>query len=279
MFKQFIFIAVLFILPSFLSAEKKVLYFTHEPGRWHKYTPQISEFKDIGKEAGWNVTISTGEHKEQLNKLKVKDYAKGFDAVVYNFCFASDHDLDACSNLMKQTKENGVPAMLVHCSLHSFWPTYKQGKKKGVLGESYKGKAKPKADLVKKWKESHPNEEFPAWGDFTGVASFRHGPHLPLTTSKIKADHPALKDMPETYTTTGKTELYNNVYVTDDVVPILKGKQTLKDGKVDEAIVMWEVPRGKSKVIGLTLGHSVTDWKDKEFRGLVINGLNYLMMK
>ena len=89
---------------------KKVLYFTHEPGRWHKYTPQLAEFKAIAKEAGWEMTTSTGSYDEQIKKLREKDFAKGYDAIIYNFCFAASKDLEACANLIKQTEENGVPA-------------------------------------------------------------------------------------------------------------------------------------------------------------------------
>ena len=32
--------------------KKKVLYVTHEPGRWHKYTPQMAIFKQIAAKAG-----------------------------------------------------------------------------------------------------------------------------------------------------------------------------------------------------------------------------------
>ena len=36
-------------------AGKKVLYFTHEPGRWHKYTTQLQIFRQIAKKAGWEL--------------------------------------------------------------------------------------------------------------------------------------------------------------------------------------------------------------------------------
>ena len=249
-------------------AGKKVLYFTHEPGRWHKYTPQLAEFKAIAKEAGWEFTASTGSYDEQIKKLRETDFAKKYDAVIYNFCFAASKDLVACANLIKQTEVNGVPCMLIHCSMHSWWGTYKNGKEAVGVG---KGKADPK--LLADWKKNHPNEKFPVWGDFTGVASTRHGPKKPVKAEPIKKDHPALKNF-KGYTTSANTELYNNAYITDDVIPLVKGIQ----GKA-EAVIMWEAPRGKSKIIGFTLGHSTDDLKDEGFKTLVIDGLNYLMKK
>ena len=158
--------------------------------------------------------------------------------------------------------------MLIHCSMHSWWGTFKNGKE--AVGVS-KAKADPK--LVAEWKKNHPKEKFPVWGDFTGVASTKHGPKQPIKVEGIKTDHPALKNF-KNYTTSAKTELYNNYYITDDTVPLVKGIQ----GKA-EAVIMWEAPRGKGKVIGLSLGHSVDDIKDAGFKALVIDGINYLMKK
>ena len=250
-------------------ADKKVLYFTHEPGRWHKYTAQKQIFSQIAKKAGWELTVMSGDHDGQIKKLKTPGFGKEYDAIVYNFCFAKSKDVEAQANLVAQTREHGVPAMLIHCAMHSWWPTYRDGKT-GALGPDYKGKAKADPKLVAEWKKNHGDKAFPAWGDFTGVASGRHGPHRPITMKKV-ADHPATKNFPKEFTT-GNTELYNNIYVVDEVVPLIEGVQ----GKA-KAIVMWLCPQGKSKVLGLTVGHGVGDWASNEFRGLITDGVNYLI--
>lgn len=257
-------------------AAGKVLYVTHEPGKWHKYTPQLQIFKEqIAAKAGWDITVMTGTYDGLIEKLKKKNFAKGYDAIVYNYCLAESEDLDACFNVMRQTRGLGVPAMLIHCSMHSWWGTYKTGEK-GAIGENYKGQALAKPDLVAKWKETHEKARFPAYGDFTGVASVKHGPKLPITLHKV-GDHPATKDLEDGYITP-KTELYNNQYVLKKVVPILKGSQ---EGQED-AIVMWTFPQGKSQIMGLSLGHGAVgdgpdEWETPEFQGLVINGVNYLI--
>jgi len=250
-------------------ASKKVLYFTHEPGRWHKYTAQKEVFRQIAKKAGWELTVMTGEHEPQIAKLRTPDFGKGYDAIVYNFCFAKSRDLEAQANLVAQTREHGVPALLIHCAMHSWWPSYKDGKP-GAIGPDYKGKAKGDPTLVAEWRKKHGDKPFPAWGDFTGVASGRHGPHRPITMKKV-ADHPATKSFPKEFTT-GNTELYNNIYVIDDVVPLIQGVQ----GNA-KAIVMWLCPQGKSKVMGLTVGHDMGDWATDEYRGLITDGVNYLI--
>lgn len=254
----------------------KVLYVTHEPGNWHKYTPQLKAFKEqIAKKAGWDITIMTGDYDSLIEQLKKRNFAKGYDAIVYNYCLAKSNDLDAAANVMRQTRNGGVPAMLIHCSMHSWWDTYKTGEK-GALGEDYKGKALATPELAKEWKAKNPGKRFPAYGDFTGVASVRHGKKLPITLHKV-GDHPATKDLKDGYTTPN-TELYNNEYVLKRVVPIIIGSQ---EGEKD-AIVMWTCPQGKSQVMGLSLGHGAVgdgpdEWDTPEFQNLVINGVNYLI--
>lgn len=265
MTQRFVALAVLlgvFAAPTF--GADKVLYVTHEPGKYHAYTPQIAVFKEIGKEAGWDVTIQTGEHEPQIEWLKTKNYSEGYDAIVYNFCFAQSKNLEAAHNLMVQTKRNGVPAMLIHCAMHSWWATYKDG------NDGYENGGKPNAELVAEWTAKHPKVPFPSWGDFTGVASIRHGKKLPIVMTRANKSR-ITKRLPDGFTT-GNTELYNNVYVDEKVVPLVMGKQ----GE-DEAIVMWSVRRGKGRVIGFTIGHDMGDWEAKPFQHLIIDGVNNLM--
>ena len=157
----------------------------------------------------------TGTYDEQLARLRTPDYGKPFDALVYNFCFAESRDLEAAANLMDQTRKHGVPALLVHCAMHSWWPTYKTGQP-GALGPTYQGHALAEPDLVAAWHKAHPRRPFPAWGDFTGIGSTRHGRLAPIELVKVADDHPATRRFPASLTT-GDTELYNNVYRLDGV--------------------------------------------------------------
>ncbi len=251
------------LLPK-AEAGGKVLYFTHEPGKWHKYTPQKEIFLQIAEKAGWEVTVQTGEHEPQVEWLRTKDFGKGYDAIVYNFCFAQSADLEAASNLMDQTRINGVPAILLHCSMHSWWPTYKSTDKE----YDYAKGGSPDPLLFGKWEKTMGDKPFPSWGNFTGVASVRHGPKLPITL-KRSDDNPVTAGLPDGYAT-GDTELYNNVYVGDDVVPLIKGSQ---EGQ-DDAVVMWTAPRGKSRIVGLSWGHDVRDFESAPFQQLLTDAID-----
>ena len=295
--KKLLLILIVLGTTMFAAEKKKVLYFTHEPGKWHKYTPQKAMFIKLAEKAGWELTVSTGEHAPQVLALRNPDLTKGFDAVVYNYCFASSKDLQAVANVIAQTRENGTPAMLIHCSMHSFWSTYKQGKA-GAIGADYKGKALADPKLVEAWNKLNTGKEFPAWGDFTGVASTKHGPKVPIAVTKC-CEHESTKSLSKDGYNTVNAELYNNFYVIDSVKPILKGEQTFyskklqkkvasgkelteeekKSAKKATAIVMWEVPQGKGKVLGLSLGHGEGEWNQPEFQSLVIDGVNFLLKK
>jgi len=259
----------------------KVLYVTFEPGKYHKYTPQLKIVREvIAPKGNWQLDVITGGYDEVVGKLRKKDFAKGYDAVVYNYCFAHSKDLDACDNIINQTRKGGVNAMMIHCAMHSFWPTFKHNTKvaKGALGKSYTGKGTPTKEAVAAWQKDHGDAPFPVYGDFTGIASFKHGPKKPIKLIKLK-DHPTTKNVPADYAT-AKAELYNNGYVIDNVVPLLKGVQAGKNKKgkpfSDEAVVMWTTQQGKGELLGLTLGHAEPEWEDPVFQTLIVDSVNYL---
>jgi len=249
-------------------AGNKVLYVTHEPGRWHNYSDQLAVIRKLASEADWELSIATGSYDETVDFLRTPYFGLGHDAIVYNFCFADSRDMDAMTNLIHQTVGNGVPALLIHCSMHSWWDTYKKGKP--IPGNAI-GKARASKSLLRKWQKEHPDESMPAWGDFTGIASTGHGSKKPIELSTVQADHPATASLPKGYATS-PTELYNNIYITADTVPLLMGKQGKK-----ESVVMWLSPRGKSQIIGLTLGHAAPEWEDPVFHSLLVDSVNYLL--
>ena len=295
--KKIILMALVAFICSASAAGKKVLYVTHEPGKYHKYTPQKKIFIDVAEKAGWDLTVSTGDHEPQIVALRDPKLTEGYDAIVYNFCFASSKDLQALSNVVAQTREKGTPCMVVHCSMHSFWGTFKKGT---PVGTKHGSKAVADPKVIAEWEKTNPGKDFPIWGDFTGVASTGHGPRAPIEIEKC-CEHSATKSIPATgYTTAPVSELYNNFYVLDTVTPLLKGTQTQVDKKIAKkvksgkelnaaekkklanprkstATVMWVVPQGKSKVLGLTLGHDEGEWNQPEFQSLLTDGVNFLI--
>ncbi|WP_170287458.1 ThuA domain-containing protein [Halioglobus maricola] len=259
--------ASLLLAASSLAHAGKVLYVTHEPGRWHDYSAQLADFREVAADASWELTVATGDKDALFDFLRSENFAAGQDAIVYNFCLADSRDMAAMSNLIDQTVSGGVPAVLVHCAMHSWWDTFKKGKP--IPGNPL-DKARASKSLLKQWQQDHPNETMPAWGDFTGIASTKHGPKKPITLVAI-AESPVALNIPDGYATR-KTELYNNHYLTPDVVPLLRGIQ-----RNNEEVVMWLAPRGEGQIIGLTLGHNDDEWDDPVFRELLKSAVDYLL--
>jgi len=256
------------------SGPTKVLYVTHEPGRYHDYTSQRATFQKIADEQKWDVSVISGTHDEVIAKLaSTPDFADGYDVIVYNFCFAKCANLNVPYNIMQQTEKKGIPAMLIHCSLHSFWPTFKEKGEGAVHSPGAHAKAHTRKDLLEKWNKENPDKPFPVWPNFTGIASAHHSPQHKIDVKKVDAEHAIVKDVPE-YTTVKSAELYFNFINADDS----KSTKTILEGtfKKDKHALLWEHPLGKSKVVSFTLGHSLEEWEQAEFRSVIANTVNYL---
>ena len=258
-------------------AEQKVievLYVTHEPGRYHDYTFQRKKFTELAESKGWNLTVLSGTHEEVEHKLATdKNFANGSDVIVYNMCMAHCANPEVPYNIMQQTQKKGIPAILTHCSLHSFWPTFKEKGENAVHPADSHAKVHTRKGLLAEWKKSHPNETFPAWPNFTGLASTHHSPQGHVKCTAIDKEHPSLAGVAD-FTTTKGEELYFNFINAEDS-PTTK---TILKGEVESgtAVVLWEHPYAKSKIISFTLGHSSEEWEQTSFMKVLENSVEYL---
>ena len=55
----------------------------------------------------------------ELDFYKNPDWAKGYDVVVHNECFANIGDVDYIESILRPHRE-GVPAVLIHCTMHCY---------------------------------------------------------------------------------------------------------------------------------------------------------------
>lgn len=253
----------------------KVLYVTHEPGQYHDYTGQRKIFEKIAAEQTWETTILSETYDGLLKRFaEDEEFAKGYDVVVYNICMATTKNTLAAHNIMKQTKDHGVNALLVHGALHSFWPTYNPKRvKPDTLVAKGLGKGEANKTLVAEWAKEHPDKDFPVWGDFCGCASIRHAKKSPIKVKKL-IQHEAAAGVPDSYKT-GNSELYLTYYKMKDVSEILEGRISKKD----VAPILWEMPYEKSKVMAFTLGHFTEEWETPEFQSVFVESINYLAKK
>ena len=119
----------------------------------------------------WKIVNEGGRSTKAMIPLyKNPDWAKGYDVVVHNECFANTDNKAYVQSITKVHKA-GVPAVVIHCAMH----TYRAA-------------------------------QFDDWRNFLGVTSKRHD-HKANYPVKQLVKHPILEGMPKDWKTP-KDELY-----------------------------------------------------------------------
>lgn len=222
-------------------------------GCCHDYAHQKDILsKGIAERANVEFTIAydTDKTTKHLNPVYEKDdWAKGYDVVIHDDCTADVNDDAVVARVLKPHKD-GLPAVVLHCAMHSF--------------------------RTKGWdnKSAPPTP----WFELTGLPTIRHGAQLPIALTFTDKQSPITKGMEDW--TTIKEELYNNNIgkLLDTAQPLARGKQVYKgrDGKehTDEYVVAWtNTYNGKTKVFGTTVGHNNETVSDARYLDLVTRGL------
>jgi uncharacterized protein len=97
------------------------------PGVYHNYEQQTQDLAHaIADRANVRFDVSLAE----LERWKTTDFSQGYDVLIYNICMADNRDGELIANLRRQTEHLGVPALVIHCTMHSFrgtdlwWPLF-----------------------------------------------------------------------------------------------------------------------------------------------------------
>ncbi|MFM8261192.1 MAG: ThuA domain-containing protein, partial [Pirellula sp.] len=105
------------------SAEPiKVLVITG--GCCHDYDYQTKAMqlaaKKQGVEVDWTIVFEGGKGTRAMIDLYNKtDWAKGFDVVIHNECFADTDDPEYIRKITQPHRE-GVNAVVIHCAMHTY---------------------------------------------------------------------------------------------------------------------------------------------------------------
>jgi len=118
-----------------------------------------------------------------IEMYKNPNWAQGYDVVVHNECYAAVGDETYIAGIL-QPHIDGVPAVLVHCSMHCY------------------------------------RKE--AWFEFCGVHSKRHGPHHAFEVQIVDTEHEITRGLSNW--TTPKGELYYIEKVYPGVIPLAQSK-------------------------------------------------------
>ncbi len=209
-------------------------------GAAHDYETQkklLTEAVSARANVEWTIIHQGGKAGNAMIDLyKSPDWAKGFDVVVHNECFAAVDDKAFVEGIAK-AHQDGVPAVVIHGSLHSY----------------------RSADKVTD-----------AWRQVLGVTSVRHEKGgVSLEVKVKKADHPILKGLPETWTV-AKGELYVIEKEGPDCVPLATcyGVGTKKD-----QTSIWTNACGKARVFGTSLGHANGTFEMPVYQDLMARGI------
>ena len=237
---RFLFITALGILVSSAHAEdkpKSIRALLVTGGCCHNYKYQSKALiAGVAKEAKveWKVVNEGGTGtKAKIDLYSDADWAKGYDVVVHNECFANTVDENYIRSITKAHMA-GVPAVVIHCAMH----TYRAA-------------------------------SFDDWRKFLGVTSRRHEHQSTYPVKKVLKKHPILKGMPDDWKTP-KDELYvvDKLWPSAKALATSVSERNKK-----EHVVIWTHQYGKARVFGTTYGHSDATFKDPVFLNYVSRGL------
>lgn len=206
-------------------------------GCCHDYDLQTKAFIDGAKKFGaisWTVVNEGGKGtRAQIPLYDKADWARPYDVIVHNECFADTNDADYLGKITR-AHQAGKPAVVIHCAMHSY-----------------------RAAAVDAWRE------------FLGVTSRRHDHQSEYPVHPVVKDHPAMRDFPATWTTP-RDELYiiEKLWPT---ATALATSRSEKDGK--DYPVIWVNNYHGTRVFGTTYGHGNVTWHDPVFINLVSRGL------
>jgi type 1 glutamine amidotransferase len=227
--------ALLSALPAFAAAPIRALLVTG--GCCHDYDLQKTALLDGAKPVAdivWTVVNEGGKTtRAQIPLYDNPDWAKPYDVVVHNECFA-DTDDPVYIRKITAAHKAGKPAVVIHCAMHSY-----------------------RAAKIDDWRE------------FLGVTSRRHDHQSNYAVKVVAPEHPALRGFPATWTTP-KDELYiiEKLWPT---AKALATSVSEKDGSVHP--VIWVNNYHGTRVFGTTYGHSNATWQDPIFVALVARGV------
>jgi type 1 glutamine amidotransferase len=209
-------------------------------GCCHDYDFQAKSLQLAAVKAGvkavWTVVSEGGTGTDaKIDFYQSADWAKGFDVVVHNECFAATTDPEYIRRITS-AHHAGVPAVVIHCAMH----TYRDAK-------------------VDDWRE------------FLGVTSRRHEHQAHYGVEIVQADHVIMKEFPEPYTTP-MDELYviEKVWPNTTVLATSKSQKTGESHPV-----VWTNQYGKARVFGTTYGHSRETFEDEAYLALLVRGIQW----
>jgi type 1 glutamine amidotransferase len=206
-------------------------------GCCHDYENQkriITEGVSQRANVTWDIVHEGGDGRDhKISVYAQEDWAKKYDFIVHNECFGETSDPEFVQSIVAH--HEGVPAIFIHCSLHSY----------------------------------RKSTTAPAWRELIGVTSVKHESKHPVDVVNLAPENPIMQGFPAKWTTTNG-ELYEIQEVWPNCTPLAQAYGT--DTKKDH-VVIWSNNYGKTKVFGTSLGHFNEEMNTNEWLGVVSRGI------
>jgi len=220
-----------------LTKEKPFRVLLITGGCCHNYKFQTQVLKDAlakYQKADWTVVSEGGTATKAILPLfNDSNWAKGYDVVIHNECFADTQDSEYIKKIT-QVHFAGVPAVVIHCAMH----TYRSAKTDD-------------------------------WREFLGVSSYKHDHQSLYPVKKAEGKHPIMNKFPDNWISP-KDELYI-IEKTGANTKILATSVSEINGEIHP--VIWTNQYGKARVFGTTFGHSDDTFRDTVFTDLLVRGI------
>ena len=186
----------------------------------------------------WTVVTEGGNGtRAEISLYDNPDWAKGFDVVVHNECFA-DTTNQVYIRKITSAHKAGVPAVVIHCAMHTY-----------------------RTLAIDDWRE------------FLGVTSRKHDhqAHYAVTPTAAAKNHPAMRGFPEKWVTP-----MDELYIIEKTWPkttVLATAVSEADGKTYPSI--WTNDFAGTRIFGTTWGHGNVTWHDPVFLTMIARGVRW----
>ncbi len=206
-------------------------------GCCHNYDFQTTAILEAVKKftvADWKIINEGGNGtKAQIPLYNNPNWAKGYDIVVHNECFADTSDPDYIQKITR-VHASGIPAVVIHCAMH----TYRDAK-------------------------------IDNWRQFLGVSSYKHEDLDRYSISKVLPSHPIMMSVPDQWSV-NSDELYvvDKIWPNTKVLAT-----STKNPNGSTYPVVWINTYGKARVFGTTLGHSEDTFRDPIYLDMLARGI------
>lgn len=195
-------------------------------------------------EIDWTILEYGSERDVKADIYKRGDWISDYDIVVHNECFGAVEDSDFVNGIVDAHVKQQVPAIVIHCSMHSY-------------------RNSPSAD---------------SWRAFLGVTSRRHEKKkhsLHVVPTSAGQGHPILDGMGDSWDTpNGELYIIEHVWPSTKVLAKVHSDETGKDEPV-----IWTNQYQGVRVFGISLGHHNETIASEQWQKIVAAGWDWSLAK